>query len=139
MFQNILVPTDLSPDSRRALEIGVALASGPQPRVHAFHVIETIEDASFEEIKDFYARLEERARQGLDALLPATPRKDVEIQAHIAYGSRAQAILQFAREKEIDLIVLMSHKIELKAPVQGWGTISYKVGILAQCPVMLVK
>jgi len=39
----------------------------------------------------------------------------------------------------VDLIVLTSHKIDLAHPAEGWGTTSYKVGILCQCPVLLVK
>ena len=44
-----------------------------------------------------------------------------------------------AREKEIDLIVLNSHKIDKVDEVKDWATISYKVGILSHCPVMMVK
>jgi len=54
-------------------------------------------------------------------------------------GNRVKEILSFSQEHEIDLIVLNSHKIDFKDPSQGWGTISYKVGILSRCPVMLVK
>jgi universal stress protein A len=38
-----------------------------------------------------------------------------------------------------DLIVLPSHRVNPSMVGRDWGTISYKVGILAQCPVLLVK
>ena len=43
------------------------------------------------------------------------------------------------RENDVDLIILGSQKIDPARPGQGWGTTSYKVGILCRCPVLLVK
>ena len=36
-------------------------------------------------------------------------------------------------------IVLASHRVNPSKVNRDWGTISYKVGLLAQCPVLLVK
>jgi universal stress protein A len=47
--------------------------------------------------------------------------------------------VRFAIANEADLIVLASHRVNPSAVDRDWGTISYKVGILAQCPVLLVK
>jgi nucleotide-binding universal stress UspA family protein len=57
----------------------------------------------------------------------------------VVFGHRAPEIVRYAGEGESDLIVLKSHRIDLENPAAGWGTVSYKVGILAQCPVLLVK
>jgi universal stress protein A len=55
-------------------------------------------------------------------------------------GNRVAEILRFAQENKIDLIVMSSHKLPVRRPtVESWGTISYKVGILSRCPVLLVK
>ena len=50
-----------------------------------------------------------------------------------------KGLVRFAEEQNVDLIVINSHKIEWDEPTQGLGTISYKVSILADCPVLLVK
>jgi hypothetical protein len=42
-------------------------------------------------------------------------------------------------EKDVDFIVLASHRIALSRPGYGWSTLSYKIGVLAPCPVLLVK
>jgi hypothetical protein len=42
-------------------------------------------------------------------------------------------------ESGVELIVLSSHRVDLQNPGAGWGTMSYKVGILSQCPVLIVK
>ena len=34
---------------------------------------------------------------------------------------------------------MSSHKLPLRRGGENWGTISYKVGILSRCPVLLVK
>jgi hypothetical protein len=42
--------------------------------------------------------------------------------------------------KRSDLLVMSSHKLPLRRPTtESWGTISYKVGILSRCPILLVK
>jgi nucleotide-binding universal stress UspA family protein len=61
------------------------------------------------------------------------------VQTEILYGNRANEIVRFAHENDIDLIVLSSHRIDVASEALGFGTISYKVGILAHCPVMMVK
>jgi nucleotide-binding universal stress UspA family protein len=57
----------------------------------------------------------------------------------IVRGRRAEEIVKYAAANEVDLIVLASHRVNPSAVDRDWGTISYKVGILAQCPVLLVK
>ncbi|MFC1895792.1 universal stress protein [Thermodesulfobacteriota bacterium] len=139
MFKNILVPTDLSEKSAGALEIAANIALQYQACVYLLHVIEVIADASFDEFKDFYMRLEKKAQRAMDALTAPYKDRSVDLRPSTVYGTRAGEILNFATSHDIDLIVLNSHRIVPGDSIQGWGTISYKVGILAQCPVLLVK
>ena len=48
-------------------------------------------------------------------------------------------ILRTITEQKIDLVVMSSHRLALRHPGENWGTISYKIGILSRCPVLLVK
>jgi len=57
----------------------------------------------------------------------------------IVRGRRAEEIVKYAAANEVDLVVLASHRVNPSLVDRDWGTISYKVGILAQCPVLLVK
>ena len=139
MFDQILVPTDFSDKSGKALDIATRLALKENATLHLLHVIEIIADTTFEEFKDFYTKLENRAQRNMNRLKKKYEDKPVRMKQHIVYGSRTAEILRFSQERQIDLIVLNSHKIDPEDPSQGWGTISYKVGILSQCPVMLVK
>lgn len=139
MFQRILVPTDFSKKSKKALDIAVNIASHEKGVIHLLHVIEIISDTTFEEFKDFYKNLEKRAEKHMNAMLTKYPDNRTDIRRDIVYGNRTQEILKFAVDKKMDLIVMPSHKIDMKDPSQGWGTISYKIGILSSCPVMLIK
>ena len=139
MFQHILVPTDFSDDSRRALDIAVNIVSHDSGKISLLHVIQTIVHATFEEFEGFYKKLEEKARNSMDALIDQYHDRDVAIEPNIVYGERVQQILSIATDHKVDLIVMNSHRIRPGDPIHGWGTISYKVGVLTQCPVMLVK
>jgi universal stress protein A len=138
MFEHILVPTDFSEGSAHALRIA-SNVSNDKGSVTLIHVIETIPGESFDEFKDFYAKLEERAWNAMQELIGRCPESAVEIIPRIEYGGRVEQILKYASDHQVDLIVLNSHRIHPEDPVRDWGTISYKVGVLSQCPVMLVK
>jgi universal stress protein A len=139
MFKHILVPTDLSEASLKALDIAVKMALKDPGHITLLHVIETIQDADDEEFKDFYEKLKNRAQKKMDEMADRYQGQKPDIVKEIAYGKRATKIVKFAYENDIDLIVLSSHKIETTDSAEGWLTISYKVAILSHCPVMMVK
>ena len=140
MFKKILVPTDFSAKSKHALDIAINVALLNYGTVYLLHVIKTIPNITFDELEDFYLKLEDRAKQGMTQLLATYQgRSQVKVEWAVVYGNRVQEILQFVEKHQIDLIVMNSHKIDVDKPEQGWGTISYKVGVLANCPIMLVK
>lgn len=139
MFQHILVPTDFSAESKRAFDIAKTIVSSEGGVLTLLHVIEIIADTTFDEFKSFYLKLEERAVSHLDEWIDASSGHEFPVEKKIMYGNRVGEIIKFARESKVDLIILSSHKIDVDDPGRGWGTISYKVGILSQCPVMLIK
>ena len=138
MFKDILVPTDFSDEDSSALDIAVKLCSIDNGKINLLHVIEVIANTTFEEFEEFYTVLEKRAFEDMNGMT-AQFQDQATIVPRVVYGNRAQEILRFAEENRVDLIVMKSHRIDVEDRAQGWGTISYKVGILAQCPVMLVK
>jgi universal stress protein A len=138
-FRHILVPTDLTERTERALQLAGQLASRDGGRVTLVHVIETIQGLSLAEVTPFYERLERKARKAMQALARRA-REDAPAASHVLVrGRRAEEIVKYAAANDVDLIVLASHRVNPSAVDRDWGTISYKVGILAQCPVLLVK
>jgi nucleotide-binding universal stress UspA family protein len=139
MFRHILIPTDFTEKSLRAVEIAMQMALQDMCKVTLLHVIETIEDAEGDEFTEFYERLRTHSQKRLAEIVDRFVNRDLLIQTEILYGNRAKEIVRFAHENDIDLIVLSSHRIDAGSEALGFGTISYKVGILAHCPVMMVK
>jgi nucleotide-binding universal stress UspA family protein len=139
VFHRIMVPVDLTNRNIPALEIAMKIALQNRASVTLLHVVETLEASSFDEFNKFYQKLEKLARDKLDRLAEEFVEKGVVVHQEVIYGKRAEQIVKHGMEHQIDLIVLTSHKIDLNNPTQGWGSISYKVGILSQCPVLLVK
>jgi nucleotide-binding universal stress UspA family protein len=139
MFKHILIPTDFTEKSLRAVEIAMQMAFQDMCKVTLLHVIETIEDAEGDEFTEFYEKLRTHSQERLTELVKRFVSRDLLIQTEILYGNRANEIVRFAHENDIDLIVLSSHRIDAAGEALGFGTISYKVGILAHCPVMMVK
>ena len=138
-FHHVLVPTDLTERTKKALELADKLAVSDTSRISLLHVIETIDGVEFDELKRFYERLEKKAQTAMNRLARRVPGGVVQVESAVVYGRRADEIVKFAAANDVDLIVLASHRVNASMVNRDWGTISYKVGILAQCPVLLVK
>ena len=139
MFNHILIPTDLSHHVERAVDMAIDLAKPAKATVTLLHVIQTIQGLEFDEMQSFYAELESRARKRLTALTARHTDVGMAVRMELAYGAPAAEILRVVRERGIDLVVLASHPVRPDDPASGWGTLSYKVGALVECPVLLVK
>ncbi|MEN6331596.1 MAG: universal stress protein [Smithella sp.] len=139
MFRQILIPTDFSEKLIGPLEIASDLAKKYKSTIHLLHVIEFIPEATFEEFEDFYKRLEKKAQTQMRNIISEYTGKSVLLLHHISYGNRVEEILKFIKKYEIDLVIMNSHKAEKKNPLRDWGTISYKIALLSESPVMLVK
>lgn len=140
MFRNILVPVDFTLKNEASLNTALDLVRGQDSaKVTLLHVIETIEHVEFEEMKDFYHGLETRAAAKLFGMEERFKAAEVPVYHEILYGKRAEAIVNHAEEREMDLIVLSSHKVDRDHPALSVGTISYRIAIVARCPVLLVK
>ncbi|MGA2400244.1 MAG: universal stress protein [Syntrophobacteraceae bacterium] len=139
MFKHILVPSDLTERNRKAMDIAFSMALENKAAVTLLHVIETVEEADSEDFKKFYRQLGARAGRTIDKLISKYGPESVGIEKQILYGKRVYEILNFAAAHQVDLIIMRSHKLDPENATEGWGTISFKVGVLSHCPVMLVK
>lgn len=137
-FRKILVPVDLSEKGRSALEWAARMC-GPETAIVLFHVVETLEDVPFEEMADFYGKLEARAVATLDGWQEELEAQGVRAERRVVFGHRLEEILAFADREAPDLILVRSHPVDTEAPHRGWATLSYRVAVLAPCPVLLVK
>jgi nucleotide-binding universal stress UspA family protein len=136
LFRHILVTTDLTRRTAPALRAASLLWSSGS-RITLLHVIETIEGLPFAELAPFYRRLEEKARADMARLARGLRTADA-IQCRVLYGHRVERIVKFAASHAVDLVVVPSHRVA-SIVSREWETMSYRIGILAPCPVLLVK
>jgi len=139
MYERIIVPADLTERNREAVEVAGRMVAEKSGTVYLLHVIETIPGFAIEEERDFYAKLEKTATDHLEKLGEVLGDRGIRWRAEVAYGPRAKTILEEARKLDADLIVIQSHRLDTDHPPEGWGTLSFQVGILSDRPVLLVK
>lgn len=141
MFDKILVPVDLTDKNRHAVEVARDLARMSGADVSLLHVIEPL-DLPFQELEEFYERLEGRAARTMGELADSFREAGMEITEHVVYGDRAREIVAHAREGDFDLVVMTSRPLDPDDPdlaPTSWPTISHKVAIMSESPVLLVR
>ncbi len=139
MFRKILVPVDFTGKNLRAVRAAARVAEMSGAQATLLHVIEPIDAERTGALEAFYRRLERSARERLKPFRAEFEKRKLAAGAEILYGKPVEEILRFAEREGVGLIVMSSHKLPLRRPAENWGTVSYKVGILARCPVLLVK
>lgn len=139
MFRRILVPVDFTPKSLRAVRAASRVASSSNARTTILHVIERIDGGEPAAYRAFYRKLEQNAREKLRPLAAEVEKRGLPVRTAVVYGRRVDEILRFASATGADLVVMSSHRLPVRPRSSDWGTISYKVGVLSRCPVLLVK
>jgi nucleotide-binding universal stress UspA family protein len=139
MFSRLLVPLDFTDKNEAAVTIALETARRDGAEVTLLHVIEIIDDIDFDEMSDFYRKLEARAAAKLAVIADRLAEAGVRARYEIVFGRRAESILKQAMDLQTDLIVVSSHQVDREHPALGLGTMSYQIAIVARCPVLLVK
>lgn len=109
MYNNILVCVEPihAEKHRRALSIGLSLAEDPTSDITALTVIEPI-PGNFSESEipqDLHIQAGERAMGQLRKFAGPTS----EVHTVVLHGHAAREILNYAKERDIDCIVIASH------------------------------
>lgn len=138
MFTSILIPVDLSDRNTEALKVAHGMA-GVGGKLTLIHAVELIPGLEREEEPAFYDRLEAAAQKKLGEQAAALEAQGQITEVVIEAGRRVEIIVGWAEAHDVDLIVLASHRIDPASPVKSWGTLSYQIGLLSPCSVLLVK
>lgn len=139
MFRHILVPVDLSDRNERTLATALDLARSNRARVTLLHVVHRVPGLAVRDLRGLYQRLERTSRRRLQQAARRFAAAGLPVRCRVIIGEPAREIVATTTRTRVDLIVMGSHRVDPARRGRGWGTISYKVGILCQCPVMLVK
>ena len=140
--KNILVPIDFSTSSNQVFELGHCLARHNGAHLHLIHVIDPVYYKEQQQKKsdfEFIRKIRfENAKEELRKFKFELPYSEVEISEVLVEGIPHKEILNYARQNDIDMIVIASH---------GWtnlshmlmGNIADKIMRQSDVPVICVK
>jgi nucleotide-binding universal stress UspA family protein len=145
LLKRLLVATDFSECSAVALTYGRALARQFHAELHVLHAVEVLAPdpmgsaALVSALPDLQADLERSERDELEALLTDDDRRDLHAKTVLAtFQAPADAIVAYAREHHIDLIVLGTHgRRGVRHLVMG--SVAEHVVRTAPCAVLTVR
>ena len=141
-MSRILVPTDFSDDAEAALEYALGLAQTFGASVHLLHVVDDPFAAGVwssglgaAEIAGLQATLVRDAEQRLERTVPPTT---TGVTSEVRIGPPPRQIVDVARERDIDLIVMGTHGRTGLAHIV-MGSVAERVVRLAPCPVLTFR
>ena len=143
MFKEILLPTDGSELSLKAVRLGVELAKSCGASVLALHVVPPVQTIAYvaemmASIQFDYAKEATRyAERYLDDVRSIAEKAGVPFDRQLEFGSQPyQAILKTATERKCDLIVMAAHSWEGLAKIL-MGSETHKVILKSEVPVLV--
>ena len=141
--KRILVPIDFSEISDAAVRYAVILAGALDAGLDLLHVAENplaaITPANgYAMPPDFLQEMEEGARERLEHVLTVDAQSRFRARLEVREGSPFVEIVRFAREQQIDLIVMGTHG---RGPIAHMllGSVAEQVLRKAACPVLVVR
>jgi nucleotide-binding universal stress UspA family protein len=144
-LKNVLVATDFSEPSDAALMYGRELATRFGATLHVLHVAQNVYISTFG--AENYAivapglqqQVEDDARRSLDELLiDSDGSGPPTVPAILTSSSPAMAIVDYAHDHDIDIIVMGTHGRGALAHLV-MGSVAERVVRLAPCPVLTLR
>ncbi len=142
-IKRILFPTDFSEGALNALPYAIDLAKSYGAKLHLLHVVYDIATASglhvpHVSVDEMYKELDASAQKELEKF-GATAKKDIkDVEYTVIRGIPYEEILKFAKEKNIDLIIIGTHGRKGFDRVL-FGSTAERVVRNASCPVLTVR
>jgi nucleotide-binding universal stress UspA family protein len=144
-LSRILIPTDFSAASDEALQYGKMLGERLGASLHVLHVIEEPEMAGAWGSESYIAELprmreaaQRAAEERLSHIFTGAESGRLQVSTEIADGRAAPTIVEVARRRHVDLIVMGTHGRSGVAHLL-LGSVTEKVLRTASCPVLAVR
>ena len=130
--KTILVPVDLSEESRQAVPVAAGIAADFQACVRFVHVAPK-EALSSRETIELKEHLSHEIQRQVGSEVPPTCRSEVVIE----FGDEVAGIVTACHETKADLIVMGLHRHTTSAGLRS--SITYRTILDADCPVLTVR
>jgi universal stress protein A len=143
-LKKILAPTDFSPHSERALRYACRLAERLGSELHLLHVLSEVIPTGPDPLlmpvlpPEFYSDNEDRARETLRELLKPEWGNPAAVLTAEQWGGAVEAIVDYAQDQEIDLIVIATHGRTGLSHIL-LGSVAERIVREAPCPVLTVR
>jgi universal stress protein A len=144
-LSRILVPTDFGPSSDAALDYARLLAEPFGASLLLLHVLEQPNVAGawgsevyVQSLPGIREAAEKEAQARLDQSLTPAERDRLRASTEIADGRTAETIVETARQRGCDLIIMGTHGRSGVAHLL-LGSVAEKVARIAPCPVLIVR
>jgi nucleotide-binding universal stress UspA family protein len=146
MIQNILVPYEGSPMSKKALELGKEIARNFNANLNLLMVVPLyypISDSIYvgAMVTNYQKIIKELTTQGEKDLGKATEKcreEGVKAFYKIVHDDISNAILKYSKKNKIDLIIMGSRRLKGLAAIKRIGSTARYVSEHATCPVTIV-
>lgn len=141
-FNRILFCTDFSPNADFAFDVALDSAGRrPESILYLFHVIPEPDAQFWKTYLNDIEGVDEKARQDIntkieEVYLPRIP-SGMQYEVVVTVGKDYQAILDFAREKNIDLII-MGRQGHSQLEKVLFGNVTERVARKADCAVLII-
>ena len=146
-FKKILFPTNLSSSESYALDYAISLALEHEAAIYLVHVVE---DLGFKspyilsyfpralELEHRFGGWEDEVKKQLHEVISPQLSRQINVEEVVAKGKPYEEILRIAREKDVDLIVIPSHKAP-EGRRHHLGSTADRVVNAAPCPVLVIR
>jgi len=138
LFPNILVAVDGSESAKKAFEKSIYLAQKCNSRIDLVHVVQCEVGGDSANTFEIIDELKEKAEKMLVEYKIQASSKNVPIQITVMQGDPAKVIIELAKAKNYDLII-MGTRGRTAFQELLIGSVSQKVMHHASCPVMVVR
>ena len=137
--QRVLVPTDFSDESVKAVDDGLSMVDNPG-QLSVVHVAPQTSPTESDLVVGWnLENNENRAQHLLDVLHKKfSDKKYANVHFQVLFGTPATEIAKFAEKEHADLIVLPSHGRQGFARLMI-GSVAERVVRLAHCPVLVIR
>ena len=138
MFSNILVAVDGSESAKKAFEKSIYLAQKCSSKLDLVHVVQCELGGDSANTFEIIEELKNNAKKMLEEYKTQAVNNDVIIQIMVIQGDPSQVIIELAKAKSYDLII-MGTRGRTAFQELLIGSVSQKVMHHASCPVMVVR
>lgn len=143
-IRRILAPTDFSSHAARAVRYACRLAERLDSELHLLHVLSEVVPAGPDPMlapvlpPEYYRETEEQSRIALAQLIEPSWGHPRGFEAAVRWGGPVEGIVEYAADREIDLVVIATHGRTGLSHVL-LGSVAERIVREAPCPVLTIR